>query len=127
MIIKINSTEARITTKTSVVKKNISSTKSFSDSLSQIEVTAVDNSGSKQKQDNKNKSKPKTAFAWGNVALEELEKIQVDLLVGGIPISRLQLLNEIISNIPVAIHPELNDILKDIKLRLSIELAKYES
>lgn len=131
MIIKINSSETRITSNTSIDKKKSSSsthtTKSFSDSLSQVEIMPVNNSNLKERKSGKFKPKSSTAFSWGNQALEELEKIQMNLLTGGIPISRLKHLNDFVSNIPFAINPDLNNLLKDIKLRISIELAKYET
>ena len=67
------------------------------------------------------------ARQWGNDTLDQLERIQMDLLVGSIPKDRLIGLARMVSERREhAVDRRLNDLLDDIDLRVRVEIAKYE-
>lgn len=58
--------------------------------------------------------------------LDQLDKIRMGLLSGGLSAYQLQNLSKIITHHQqAAADPKLNDILKDIELRVKVELAKH--
>lgn len=67
------------------------------------------------------------AWQWGVDTLDELERIRTDLMLGGIPKDRLINFTQMVSaRRQRADDPSLNELLDDIELRVSIEIAKYE-
>jgi hypothetical protein len=67
------------------------------------------------------------ARKWGNEALDQLEHIRTDLLLGAIPKGRLMNLARMVSERREhATDPYLNSLLDDIELRVRVEIAKYE-
>ncbi len=67
------------------------------------------------------------ARQWGNDALDQLEQIQTDLLLGGIPKGRLMNLARMVQERREhAADPALTSLLDDIELRVRVEIAKYE-
>lgn len=63
----------------------------------------------------------------GNDMLDDLEKLRADLLLGKIPESRLQNLQTLLEKrIEGTFDPKLEKILKEIEVRVSVELAKLE-
>jgi hypothetical protein len=67
------------------------------------------------------------ARQWGNDALDQLEQIRTDLLLGAIPKDRLVNLARMVSERREhAEDPQLNELLDDIELRVRVEIAKYE-
>ncbi len=67
----------------------------------------------------------KKAVIRGNDLLERLEEIRHGLLIGSIPVERLQQLQVTLSNMDVkAEDPQLTEIIGDIEVRAAVELAK---
>ena len=65
------------------------------------------------------------ALKRGEDLLDRLDEIRHGLLVGAIPVSRLQALAEMVeARKGTAIDPQLTDILQQIELRVKVELAK---
>lgn len=72
--------------------------------------------------------KKRQAIAWGQEMLDGLEEIRTGLLLGAIPIDKLERLAAITSESGRAVDdPQLAAILADIELRARVELAKYRS
>ncbi len=60
-------------------------------------------------------------------AIKYLENIRIGLLTGGMDKANLLNLEQIVKNIKANFNdPKLNDILSEIELRASVELAKYD-
>lgn len=67
------------------------------------------------------------AQKWGNDALDQLERIRMDLLMGAIPKDHLiNLARMVTERREHAIDPYLSSLLDDIELRVRVEIAKYE-
>ncbi|MEX2617778.1 MAG: flagellar assembly protein FliX [Alphaproteobacteria bacterium] len=67
------------------------------------------------------------ARQWGNDALDQLEQIRLDLLMGAIPMDRLTNLAQMVARRRKdATDPYLNSLLDDVELRVRVEMAKYE-
>jgi Class II flagellar assembly regulator len=67
----------------------------------------------------------KKAVSRGQDLLERLEEIRHGLLIGSIPVERLQQLQVTLSNMDVkADDPQLTEIIGDIEVRAAVELAK---
>lgn len=67
------------------------------------------------------------ARKWGNDALDQLEQIRVDLLLGAIPRDRLINLAQMVAQRRKdATDPYLNSLLDDVELRVRVEMAKFE-
>lgn len=67
----------------------------------------------------------KKAVSRGQDLLERLEEIRHGLLIGSIPVERLQQLQITLSNMDVnAEDPQLTEIIGDIEVRAAVELAK---
>lgn len=69
----------------------------------------------------------KKARMRGEVLLDQLDKIRMGLLSGGIPVSTLQQLKHAVnSQRGEVMDPRLNEVLDEIDLRVQVELAKFE-
>lgn len=70
----------------------------------------------------------KKARMRAEVLLDQLDKVRMGLLSGGIPVSTLQQLkNALHSQRAEVMDPGLNEVLDEIDLRVQVELAKFES
>ena len=63
----------------------------------------------------------------GEVLLEQLDKIRIGILAGGVPVSTLKQLRHAV-NVQRAeiLDPALNEVLDEIDLRVQVELAKHD-
>ena len=67
------------------------------------------------------------ARRWGHEILDRLEAIRMGLLAGGIPVSQLQNIVNLVSRQREAVSdPRLKELLDEIELRARVEVAKYE-
>jgi hypothetical protein len=63
----------------------------------------------------------------GEVLLDQLDKLRIGLLTGGIPVTTLQQLKHAVNSQRAHVmDPELNTVLDEIELRVLVELAKHE-
>ena len=68
---------------------------------------------------------PKKAVERGNGILDELEKIRDGLLFGGISVSRLERVQQMLARKDDIIKdPKLAEIMEEIEIRAAVELAK---
>lgn len=80
------------------------------------EVDTTDENGQRNQQ----------AKEYATGLLDQLDRIRMGLLSGGLSRDQLQNLSKIITHHQqAAADPKLNDILKDIELRVRVELAKH--
>lgn len=74
------------------------------------------------------KNQKRKALKWGESLLDGLDEIRNGLLLGAIPVDRLEKLASAASmKIDVGNDPKLTTILRDIELRARVEIAKYRS
>lgn len=72
--------------------------------------------------------KKRKALKWGETLLDGLDEIRNGLLLGAIPVDRLEKLASAASlSIDTGGDPKLTTILRDIELRARVEIAKYRS
>ena len=68
---------------------------------------------------------PKKVVERGNDILDELEKIRDGLLFGGISVSRLERIKQMLAKKDTIINdPQLAEIMEEIEIRAAVELAK---
>lgn len=67
------------------------------------------------------------AHQWGGEVLDRLDSIRLGLLTGGIPVSELHSITDLVTRQRQNVSdPALQEILDEIELRARVELAKHE-
>jgi len=78
--------------------------------------------------DSTEEEKRQQAAQQGKELLDQLEEIRLGLLMGGIPLPKLERLQALVQTQKKNIQdPDLKELLMDIELRAKVELAKYQN